>query len=77
MRRNEPVTQKERTYPDDFNLITTTDLKGRITAANDAFAEVSGYTADELIGQDHNFIRHPDMPPGAFADLWQTIPEFR
>ncbi|WP_144777772.1 methyl-accepting chemotaxis protein [Marinobacter maritimus] len=73
MRRNEPVTQKERTYPDDFNLITTTDLQGKITAANDAFSEVSGYTAEELIGQDHNFIRHPDMPPGAFGDLWQTI----
>ncbi|GGE52573.1 chemotaxis protein [Streptosporangium jomthongense] len=73
MRRNEPVTQKERTYPDDFNLITTTDLQGRITAANEAFAEVSGYTEDELIGQHHNLIRHPDMPEGAFGDLWQTI----
>ncbi|MDO6822441.1 methyl-accepting chemotaxis protein [Marinobacter sp. 1_MG-2023] len=73
MRRNEPVTQKEKTYPDDFNLITTTDLQGKITAANEAFSEVSGYTKEELIGQDHNFIRHPDMPPGAFADLWQTI----
>ena len=45
MRRNEPVTQKEQTYPDDFNLITTTKLQGKITAANEAFSEVSGYTA--------------------------------
>lgn len=73
MRRNEPVTQRERTYPEHFNLITTTDLQGRITAANEAFAEVSGYSANELIGQHHNFIRHPDMPPDAFADLWHTI----
>lgn len=73
MRRNEPVTRNERTYPGDLNLITTTDLDGRITAANEAFSEVSGYTADELIGQHHNVIRHPDMPPGAFGDLWQTI----
>jgi aerotaxis receptor len=73
MRRNEPVTQNEQAYPEHFNLITTTDLEGKITAANEAFSEVSGYTADELIGQHHNFIRHPDMPPGAFGDLWQTI----
>ena len=45
MRRNEPVTQKEQTYPDAFNLIATTDLQGKITAANEAFPEVSGYTA--------------------------------
>ncbi|WP_100638049.1 PAS domain S-box protein [Marinobacter salexigens] len=51
MRRNEPVTQKEQTYPDDFNLITTTDLQGRITATDEAFSKVSGYTVEELIGQ--------------------------
>ncbi|RBW49022.1 methyl-accepting chemotaxis protein [Marinobacter sp. F3R11] len=73
MRKNEPVTQNTRTYPDHLNLITTTDLSGRITAANEAFSEVSGYSCDELIGQHHNVIRHPDMPPGAFGDLWQTI----
>lgn len=73
MRRNEPVTQKERTYPATYHLITTTDIKGRITAANDEFAEVAGYTVEELVGQPHNLIRHPDMPPGAFADLWDTI----
>lgn len=45
MRRNKPVTQKEQTYPDAFNLIATTELQGKITAANEAFPEVSGYTA--------------------------------
>lgn len=73
VRRNEPVTQKEQAYPNDYNLITTTDLNGNITAANEAFSKVSGYTKDELIGQPHNFIRHPDVPPGTFSDLWQTI----
>ncbi|MFE8069924.1 PAS domain-containing methyl-accepting chemotaxis protein [Marinobacteraceae bacterium S3BR75-40.1] len=73
MRRNEPVTQKERTYPDHYNLITTTDLRGKITFVNDEFAEVAGFKPEELIGQPHNIIRHPDMPRGAFEDLWRTI----
>lgn len=73
MRRNEPVTGKERDFPVHYHLITTTDLKGKITAANEEFTEVAGFSADELIGQPHNMIRHPDMPPEAFANLWQTI----
>ena len=70
MRINEPVSQKERGYPDQYHLITTTDLRGKITAANEEFAEVAGYEIDELVGQPHNLIRHPDMPPGAFENLW-------
>ncbi|MGC8120631.1 methyl-accepting chemotaxis protein [Marinobacter sp. VGCF2001] len=73
MRRNEPITGHERDFPAHYHLITTTNLKGKITAVNDEFAEVAGYTPDELIGQPHNVIRHPDMPPEAFADLWSTI----
>lgn len=73
MRRNEPVTDKEKTYPDHYHLITTTDLKGRITAANTEFLEVAGFSMEEVIGQPHNLIRHPDMPPGAFEDLWNTL----
>ncbi len=46
MRINEPVSQKERGYPDHYHLITTTDLRGKITAANEEFAEVAGYTVD-------------------------------
>jgi aerotaxis receptor len=73
MRINEPVTGKELRVPDDVQLITITDLRGIITFANDAFVKVSGYQRDELVGQNHNLIRHPDMPPGAFADLWETV----
>lgn len=73
MRRNEPITQRERDYPGHYHLITTTDVRGKITAANPFFAEVAGYDIDELVGQPHNLIRHPDMPPGAFENLWQTI----
>src|SRR5690554_831667 len=73
MRRNEPVTQTERDFPARYHLITTTDLKGKITAANEEFAEIAGFSVDELIGQPHNLIRHPDMPPEAFANLWSTL----
>src|SRR5690606_6618142 len=73
MRRNEPVTQREKNYPSDSNLISTTDLKGQIRYANEDFCKVSGYTSEELHGRPHNLIRHPDMPPAAFADLWKTI----
>ncbi|WP_341580762.1 PAS domain-containing protein [Marinobacter metalliresistant] len=73
MRVNQPVTQRERVYPEHYHLITTTDLRGKITAANEEFAEVADYPLDELMGQPHNLIRHPDMPPGAFEDQWRTI----
>ena len=73
MKINLPVTDHERTFPEDVQLVSTTDTKGIITYANDAFVEISGYSRDELIGRNHNLVRHPDMPPAAFADLWQTI----
>ncbi|OVZ65281.1 MULTISPECIES: methyl-accepting chemotaxis protein [unclassified Pigmentiphaga] len=73
MRKNLPVTSLERFVEKSRPVVTTTDLKGRITYANPAFIEVSGFSREELIGQPHNIVRHPDMPPEAFADLWQTI----
>ncbi|MDG4866636.1 methyl-accepting chemotaxis protein [Guyparkeria sp. 1SP6A2] len=73
MKVNLPVTQKNLDYPADMQLISTTDLKGQIRYVNHDFIKVSGYTWDELIGQPHNLIRHPDMPPAAFKDMWQTI----
>ncbi len=56
-------------------LISTTDLKGRITYANDDFCRVSGYTQEELIGHGHNIVRHSFMPKAAFSDLWSCIKE--
>ncbi|RAW06719.1 chemotaxis protein [Halomonas elongata] len=73
MRNNQPVTQREHVLKDDHFLISRTDLKGRITYANPAFVEVSGFDHDELIGAPHNLVRHPDMPPAAFDDLWKTL----
>lgn len=73
MRKNYPVTQEETKVRADQYLISKTDLKGKITYANPAFIEISGYSRDELIGKPHNLIRHPDMPPAAFQDLWDTL----
>ena len=73
MRTNLPVTQREYLFPDDQLLVSTTDARGHITHCNTAFAEVSGFTYDELMGQPHNVIRHPDMPEEAFKDMWATI----
>ncbi|HXF46679.1 MAG TPA: methyl-accepting chemotaxis protein [Burkholderiaceae bacterium] len=73
MRKNLPVTQREYDYPDGETLVSTTDLKSRITYCNPSFIRVSGFSREELIGQPHNLIRHPDMPPEAFRDMWATI----
>ncbi|MDE2417945.1 MAG: PAS domain S-box protein [Burkholderiales bacterium] len=56
----------------DF-LVSKTDLKGRITYGNRIFIEFSGYAEEELLGAQHNIVRHPDMPRGVFKFLWDTI----
>ena len=73
MKNNQPVTQREIPFPPNTYLVSRTDLKGIITYANDAFIDISGFTRDELIGKNHNVVRHPDMPEAAFADLWTTV----
>ena len=73
MRTNMPVTNVEREFRDGETIVSKTDLKGIITYVNPYFCEMSGYSEQESIGQPHNYIRHPDMPPEAFADLWDTL----
>jgi aerotaxis receptor len=73
MRVNLPVSETEYPISDDTLILSTTDTKGRITFVNPTFIEVSGYTKEELIGKAHNIVRHPDMPPEAFEDLWKTL----
>ncbi len=73
MRKNLPVTQNGYDFPSDQTLISVTDLKGRITYCNTNFISVSGFSREELMGQPHNLVRHPDMPEEAFRDLWATI----
>lgn len=73
MKKNLPVTQREIDYPESAVFVTKTDTKGIITYASDAFVEVSGFSREELVGTNHNIVRHPDMPEWAFADLWATV----
>ena len=77
MRKNLPVTQQEYDFPDGETLLSATDLKGRITYANAAFVRVSGFEYAELLGKAHNIVRHPDVPPEAYQDLWDTLKQGR
>lgn len=58
---------------DESSIVSKTDPEGIITYANNAFCEISGYTQKELVGQNHNIIRHPDNPHELFKELWETI----
>lgn len=73
MRNNQPTHTDEYILSADETLVSVTDLKGRIVYCNRAFIEASGYTREELLGQPHNLVRHPDMPQEAFRDLWATL----
>ncbi len=73
MRINQPITSKEILLNDDTLIVSRTDAKGRLTFVNKAFIEISGFTKEELIGQPHNIVRHPDMPVEAFEDLWTDL----
>jgi len=66
-------TEIEIPYPDGKLIVSTTDTVGIITHVNRSFIEMSGYEEDELIGAPHSILRHPDMPPAAFKDLWDTV----
>ncbi|MEW9900745.1 methyl-accepting chemotaxis protein [Chitinivorax sp. PXF-14] len=68
-----PVTQTEVPLRDNTMIVSRTDLKGRITYINRDFVEISGFSEQELIGEPHNIVRHPDMPPEAYLDLWNTL----
>ena len=73
MRMNLPVTDHEIELSDTSTIVSATDLQGNITYANPYFIQISGYSAQELMGAPQNILRHPDMPAEAFADFWQTI----
>jgi len=66
-------TNIEQQFSANQILLSTTDLKGRVTYANNDFCQIAGYSADELIGHGHNIVRHSNMPKAAFEDLWSTI----
>ena len=72
MKRPELIIDEEVVF-DGGALISETDTKGRLLYVNRKFCEMSGYTKDEVLGQPHSILRHPDMPKKAFSDLWETI----
>jgi len=63
----------EAEIPQGKLILSRTDLNGKITYANDTFAHMCGYRAEELIGKPHNIVRHPDMPRSIFKQMWDTI----
>jgi aerotaxis receptor len=73
VRSNLPITLREYPFPSGQTVVSTTDLKGRITHCNEVFIELSGFSKEELLGQPHNLVRHPDVPEEAFRDLWDTL----
>jgi len=73
MRNNQPITQREVVMGDAMMIVSKTDLKGKIEFINEDFLEIAGFTKEQLIGEPHNIIRHPDMPVEAFEDMWRDL----
>lgn len=73
MRNNGPVTGREIIFGDHEELVSSTDTRGNIEFFNDTFLRVAGFAAEEMRGQPHNIIRHPDMPPAAFEMMWSAL----
>ncbi len=73
MRNNGPVNNREVVLVAGEEIVSATDTRGAITYCNEAFCRIAGFAQEELIGQPHNIVRHPDMPPAAFEMLWKAI----
>jgi len=73
MRKNFPITQKEKPVSENLDLISTTTPTGVITYVNEDFCEVAGFASSELVGQAHNIVRHPEMPQAAFKTMWDRL----
>ncbi|HEY9051790.1 MAG TPA: PAS domain-containing methyl-accepting chemotaxis protein [Gammaproteobacteria bacterium] len=73
MKKNYPITGKEKSYDSGANILSTTTPKGMITYINEDFIDISGFEETELINANHNIVRHPEMPPAAFEDLWSNL----
>jgi aerotaxis receptor len=71
MKRPEPINE-EYTFSEGL-IVSSTDTKGIITYANRKFCEIAGYAKSELVGKNHNIVRHPDMPKAAFKEVWETL----
>lgn len=72
-KRNSTIIDEEVTFSQSDELVSLTDTRGVVRYANDTFCHIAGYTEEELIGKNHNIVRHPDMPKAAFADMWSKL----
>ena len=73
MRRGQETINQEVTYSEHQELVSTTDLRGVITYVNKEFCTIAGYSEEELLGKNHNMVRHPDMPKAAFKEMWEKL----
>ena len=73
MRRETSLTGNERFFEPDEIIVSKTDLKGKITYANEVFQRIALYSEEELIGAPHSIVRHPDMPRCVFRFLWERV----
>lgn len=73
MKKNIPITNRNIPVENRHEIVSVTTEKGVITDVNEDFIELAGFSKEELLGQAHNLIRHPDVPQAVFADLWQHL----
>jgi PAS domain S-box-containing protein len=73
MKRKITPTSRERVMRDEDFIVSKTDEKGRISYCNRIFMEFAGYEESELLGSQHNIVRHPDMPRAVFRFMWETL----
>ncbi|UOG37855.1 methyl-accepting chemotaxis protein [Leptospira noguchii] len=73
MRKNLPITNQEIKVPINSVLISRTDTKGKMSYVSQDFANISGFSEEEMLGEPHNLIRHPDVPSEIFQEMWETI----
>jgi aerotaxis receptor len=73
VKKNLPITNIEESVPPSANILSTTNLDGQITYVNLDFVRISGFDREELLGQNHHVVRHPDMPPNVFKMFWDSL----
>src|SRR5580692_7503839 len=73
MNVNQPLTSNEYIVRDGALIVSVTDVNGKIVEVSPEFIQVSGFSAEELIGKDHGALRHPDVPEAVYADLWRSL----
>src|SRR5580692_9537271 len=73
MNVNQPLTSNEYIVRDGALIVSVTDVNGKIVEVSPEFIQVSGFSAEELIGKDHGALRHPDVPEAVYADLWSSL----